>query len=85
MWRVEEIEPDRLLRLRAEMLLPGRAWLEMSEAGRTGQRATASGPCSCRAGWPGTPTGRPSLPFHGMIFGGMARNITRAAERDADA
>ena len=28
-WRVEEIEPGELLRLRAEMRLPGRAWLEM--------------------------------------------------------
>src|SRR5829696_5834009 len=28
-WRVEEIEPGRLLRLRAEMKVPGRAWLEM--------------------------------------------------------
>ena len=23
-------------------------------------------------------------PFHGLVFGGMVRNITRAAERDAD-
>src|SRR3712207_3541059 len=28
-WRVEEIVPGELLRLRAEMRLPGRAWLEM--------------------------------------------------------
>lgn len=27
-WRVEEYEPDRLLRLEAEMKLPGRAWLQ---------------------------------------------------------
>jgi hypothetical protein len=27
-WRVEEVEPDRLLRLCAEMKVPGRAWLE---------------------------------------------------------
>ncbi len=27
-WRVEEVEPDRLLRLRAEMKVPGRAWLQ---------------------------------------------------------
>lgn len=29
-WRVEEIEPGRLLRLRAEMRLPGLAWLELA-------------------------------------------------------
>jgi len=27
-WRVENVEPNRLLRLRAEMKLPGKAWLE---------------------------------------------------------
>jgi hypothetical protein len=27
-WRVGAVEPDRLLRLRAEMKVPGRAWLE---------------------------------------------------------
>jgi hypothetical protein len=27
-WRVEALEPNRLLRLRAEMKVPGRAWLE---------------------------------------------------------
>lgn len=27
-WRVEALEPDRLLRLRAEMKLPGQGWLE---------------------------------------------------------
>ncbi len=27
-WRVEAVEPDRLLRLAAEMRLPGRAWLQ---------------------------------------------------------
>jgi len=27
-WRVEDVEPDHLLRLRAEMKLPGKAWLE---------------------------------------------------------
>ncbi len=27
-WRVEAVEPPRLLRLRAEMKVPGRAWLQ---------------------------------------------------------
>jgi len=27
-WRVEALEPNRLMRLRAEMKVPGRAWLE---------------------------------------------------------
>ena len=43
-WRVERYEPDRLLRLRAEMRLPGRAWLEFEatpERGGTRIRQTA--------------------------------------------
>ncbi len=27
-WRVEAVEPGRLMRLRAEMKVPGKAWLE---------------------------------------------------------
>ncbi len=32
-WRVEAIEPDRRLRLAAEMKLPGHAWLEFEVTG----------------------------------------------------
>ena len=32
-WRVERFEPDRLLRLQAEMKLPGRAWLQFEVDG----------------------------------------------------
>ena len=32
-WRVEEVEEDRLLRLRAEMKLPGTAWLQYEISG----------------------------------------------------
>lgn len=35
-WRVEAVEPPRLLRLRAEMRLPGRAWLEFEATARDG-------------------------------------------------
>ena len=36
-WRVEEIQADSLLRLAAEMRLPGRAWLQFEvKAGRLG-------------------------------------------------
>ena len=34
-WRVEALEPDRLVRLRAEMKLPGRAWLQFRVCQRT--------------------------------------------------
>ncbi|MFI1759943.1 SDR family oxidoreductase [Streptomyces sp. NPDC020571] len=81
-WRVEEIVPGRLLRLRAEMRLPGLAWLEMyaetDDAGRTRYRQRAlfhphglAGQAYWWSVWP----------FHAVVFGGMARNIARAAAR----
>ncbi|MEU5807764.1 SDR family oxidoreductase [Streptomyces sp. NPDC047718] len=82
-WRVEEIEPGRLLRLRAEMRLPGLAWLEMY--------AEADGAAGCaryrqRAlfhphGLLGHLYWWSVSPFHAVVFGGMARNIARAAQR----
>jgi Protein of unknown function (DUF2867) len=84
-WRVEEIIPGEVLRLRAEMRLPGRAWLEMRaqpvDAGRSRYRQRAvflprglAGHAYWAAVWP----------FHAVVFGGMARNIARACEREAD-
>ncbi|MCX5418586.1 SDR family oxidoreductase [Streptomyces sp. NBC_00078] len=81
-WRVEEIEPGRLLRLRAEMRLPGPAWLEMyaeTEAdGRTRYRQRAlfhpHGLLGHAYWWSVSP-------FHAVVFGGMARNIALAAAR----
>ena len=42
-WRVEAYEPDRLLRLRAEMRLPGRAWLQFEVDGRQRQHDPPDG------------------------------------------
>ena len=83
-WRVEEIEQGRFMRLRAEMRLPGLAWLELEvgsdEGGSTTFRQRAlfhpRGVLG-RAYWWAV------YPFHGIIFGGMQRNIARAAERRA--
>ncbi|MFI8189215.1 SDR family oxidoreductase [Streptomyces sp. NPDC085946] len=83
-WRVEEIEPGRLLRLRAEMRLPGLAWLEMyvdtDGDGRSRYRQRAlfhPHGLLGQAYWWGV------SPFHAVVFGGMARNIARAAEQQA--
>ncbi|MFF9771498.1 SDR family oxidoreductase [Streptomyces sp. NPDC014636] len=83
-WRVEEIEPGHLLRLRAEMRLPGLAWLEMyaepNGDGRSRYRQRAlfhPHGLLGHAYWWGV------SPFHAVVFGGMARNIARAATRQA--
>jgi uncharacterized protein YbjT (DUF2867 family) len=83
-WRVERLDDgtgDRLLRLRAEMKVPGRAWLEMSVApdgsgSRYRQRAVF-----LPRGLAGHLYWWAVAPFHGLVFGGMVRNITRTAER----
>jgi uncharacterized protein YbjT (DUF2867 family) len=81
-WRVEAIEPGRLLRLRAEMRLPGLAWLEMrtgtDEDGRTRYRQRA---LFHPHGLLGHVYWWTVAPFHAAVFGGMARNIARAAAR----
>lgn len=83
-WRVEYIEPGRLLRLRAEMRVPGDAWLELGvDPTETGsdywQRAVF---------FPRGLTGRlywlSMLPFHGLIFSGMVNRIVAVAEGDGD-
>ncbi|GAA1249486.1 SDR family oxidoreductase [Oryzihumus leptocrescens] len=80
-WRVEEIEDLHLLRLRAEMRLPGLAWLELiadvDERGRTVFRQRA---LFHPHGLPGHLYWWSVFPFHGVVFGGMQRNIAAAAE-----
>jgi len=81
-WRVEAIEPGALLRLRAEMKLPGLAWLELS----VGQDPDGLTTYRQRAifrprGLAGHAYWRSISPFHGVVFGGMLKNITAAAEQ----
>lgn len=80
-WRVEEIEPGRLLRLRAEMRLPGLAWLEL----RVAKAPDGGSVYRQRAlfhphGLAGHAYWWLISPFHSAVFGGMARNIAAAAE-----
>lgn len=79
-WRVEAVDPPALLRLRAEMRLPGRAWLqfevEPGEAGGSRIRQTAIFDPQGLAGlayWYGL------YPLHAYVFRGMLREIARAA------
>jgi Protein of unknown function (DUF2867) len=80
-WRVEEIHHPRLLRLRAEMKVPGRAWLQYEV------KATDDG---CRLVQTALfePKGLPGLaywyllyPVHGLIFRGTVRVLAARAVR----
>jgi len=80
-WRVENVEDQRLLRLRAEMRLPGLAWLELivdsDDQGRTLFRQRA---LFHPRGLAGHAYWKAISPFHNMVFGAMQRNIADAAE-----
>jgi uncharacterized protein YbjT (DUF2867 family) len=81
-WRVEAVEPGRLLRLRAEMRVPGLAWLELrASPERSGSRFDQRAVFFPR-GLAGRLYWLAVLPFHGFIFRGMANRITAAAEAD---
>ncbi|MFD6099859.1 SDR family oxidoreductase [Nocardiopsis flavescens] len=84
-WRVEEVVPGELLRLRAEMRLPGPAWLEFRvEDG--GDRTVLRQRALFRPrGLTGHLYWAAVTPFHGVVFGSMSRNMARAAEREARA
>jgi uncharacterized protein YbjT (DUF2867 family) len=83
-WRVEAVEPGRMLRLRAEMKVPGLAWLQFEahplESGYTRLVQTAFF----------VPKGLSGLLYwyvlyaiHGVIFAGMIKRIAEAAEQAA--
>ncbi|MFF8835616.1 SDR family oxidoreductase [Streptomyces sp. NPDC015130] len=81
-WRVEEIERERMLRLRAEMRLPGLAWLEMyvEQDGDEGRSTYRQRALFHPRGLAGQLYWWSVAPFHAIVFGGMARRIAGAAE-----
>lgn len=80
-WRVEAVEPDRMLRLRAEMKVPGKAWLQFeavpSENGKTTLIQTAF---FDPKGLLGLLYWYSLYPIHALIFGAMVNKIGELAE-----
>jgi uncharacterized protein YbjT (DUF2867 family) len=80
-WRVEMIEPDRLLRLRAEMKVPGKAWLQFEVVSRDDATVLLSQTAFfAPKGLMGWCYWYLLYPFHALIFSGMIREISRRAE-----
>ncbi|WP_243716425.1 SDR family oxidoreductase [Actinomadura sp. KC345] len=79
-WRVEEIEAGRLLRLRAEMRVPGLAWLELRVSEEDGRGLLGQRALFHPRGLAGHAYWWAFRPFHDRVFGGMCRGIARAAE-----
>jgi uncharacterized protein YbjT (DUF2867 family)/uncharacterized protein YndB with AHSA1/START domain len=78
-WRVEEVRPPNRLRLRAEMKVPGRAWLEFEAQPETGGTRLVQSALFAPRGLAGTLYWYLLYPIHRLIFSGMARAVGRAA------
>ncbi len=78
-WRVEALEPNRLLRLAAEMKLPGRAWLEFEVIGDNSLSTIRQTAIFDPVGLFGLAYWYALYPVHQLVFGGMLRRIVDAA------
>ena len=80
-WRVEAVEPDRLMRLRAEMKVPGQAWLQFEARPRDdGKTLLVQTAFLAPKGLPGFLYWYGLYPFHGPIFGNMIHRVAERAE-----
>ena len=78
-WRVEAFEPGRLLRLSAEMKLPGRAWLEFEVVPREGGSTIRQTALFDPVGLIGLIYWYGVYPLHRLVFAGMLDGLARAA------
>lgn len=78
-WRVEAVEDGRLLRLRAEMKVPGRAWLQFEVEAAPGGSRIRQTAIFDPLGLAGLAYWYLLYPAHTLIFRGMLRRIARAA------
>ena len=81
-WRVEAIEPDSLLRLRAEMKVPGLAWLQFraEKIDDTHTRLSQTALFDPK-GLSGFLYWYLLYPIHGFIFGSMIHKLCDIAEQ----
>lgn len=78
-WRVEAYEPDRRLRLAAEMRLPGRAWLEFEVTPEGDGSVIRQTAIFDPRGLAGLAYWYALYPAHRVIFAGMLRALARKA------
>ena len=84
-WRVEAVEEGKLLRLRAEMKVPGKAWLQFEvnpkENGISQLRQTAY---FAPKGLFGLLYWYALYPLHGLIFSGLIQELKKLAEAESE-
>ena len=76
-WRVEDLVDGRLLRLRAEMKMPGLAWLEfeLTPGAETGTTLVTQTATYAPHGLLGHAYWWSVFPMHGLVFPSMVKNI----------
>ena len=80
-WRVEDLEKEKKLRLYAEMILPGKAWLEFNIREEGGKTVVTQDALFAPRGLGGQIYWYLVSPFHFFIFPTMLRNIVKAARK----
>ena len=84
-WRVEQFVENRILRLSAEMKVPGRAWLEFEVNEQDGISTVRQTAIFDPVGLFGIVYWYSLFPLHELVFRGMLRNICKAAKKQATA
>ena len=79
-WRVEAVDAPRLLRLRAEMKVPGKAWLQWEAVPEDGGSRLVQTALFAPRGLPGILYWKLLYPVHKLIFSDLAKAVVRAAE-----
>jgi len=81
-WRVESLVPEQSLKLYAEMILPGKAWLEFRISKlANGQSEVVQEASFSPRGLGGQLYWYAVLPLHTFVFPTMIRNLIRSANR----
>lgn len=76
-WRIEDLRENKRLLLRAEMKLPGKAWLEFGVAEESGKRRLSINAYYEAQGFFGVLYWYLCLPFHRFVFINLIRDIEK--------
>ena len=79
-WRVEAVEKDRLMRLRAEMKVPGKAWLQFESTPQDGKTVLTETAYYEPKGFWGFVYWYAMWPFHAFLFDGLIRRLAARAQ-----
>jgi uncharacterized protein YbjT (DUF2867 family) len=78
-WRVEAVEKNRMMRLRAEMKVPGKAWLQFESTPQDGKTLLTETAYYEPRGFWGFVYWYAMWPFHAFLFDGLIRRLAARA------